>query len=258
MTNSDTGRAILITIPLSHYCEKARWALDRLALPYLEEPHAPLMHRLATKRNAGGTVPVLVHGANRFVDSTQILVHADAACGGGLLYPRDAGLRREVEALEEQFDTELGPHTRRWAYAQLLPHGKLLRMLWSRRVPRLEASVIRVITPLVRRLVSAAYKITPESGQRSLERVRSVFRQVDERLSNGCRFLVDDRFTAADLTFAALAAPVLLPAKCRAVQPALDVVPAATREEILRMRDTAAGQFALRLFSDERDCTLRS
>jgi glutathione S-transferase len=81
---------------------------------------------------------------------------------------------------------------------------------------------------------------------------------VDERLSNGCRFLVDDRFTAADLTFAALAAPVLLPAKCRAVQPALDVVPAATREEILRMRDTAAGQFALRLFSDERDCTLRS
>ena len=25
---------MLITIPISHYCEKARWALDRAALPY--------------------------------------------------------------------------------------------------------------------------------------------------------------------------------------------------------------------------------
>ncbi len=51
MTNSNAAPAILITIPLSHYCEKARWALDRVALPYREEPHAPLLHRLATKRN---------------------------------------------------------------------------------------------------------------------------------------------------------------------------------------------------------------
>jgi hypothetical protein len=26
---SDKAPAILITIPLSHYCEKARWAMDR-------------------------------------------------------------------------------------------------------------------------------------------------------------------------------------------------------------------------------------
>ena len=88
-----TASAILITIPLSHYCEKARWALDRVALSYREEPHAPLLHRLATQRNEAGTVPVLVHGSRRFIDSTDILVHADAVCGGDLLYPRDAALR---------------------------------------------------------------------------------------------------------------------------------------------------------------------
>ena len=59
-----------------------------------EEPHAPLLHRLATQRNEGGTVPVLVHGSRRFMDSTAILVHADAVCGGDLLYPRDAALGR--------------------------------------------------------------------------------------------------------------------------------------------------------------------
>ena len=253
MKDSNAAPAILITIPLSHYCEKARWALDRVALPYREEPHAPLLHRLATKRNERGTVPVLVHAGRRFSDSTDILKHLDTVSGGDLLYPRDAELRRDVEELEEQFDKELGPHARRWAYGQALSQTKSLRSLWARDVPRLEASVIQVVTPLVRRLVRMGYKITPENAQRSLDRVRGVFRQVDELLSDGRRFLVGDRFTAADLTFAALATPVLLPAECRAVQPALDDVPATMRDEILRFRETGAGRFALRMFSQERD-----
>ena len=252
MTNRNTAPAILITIPLSHYCEKARWALDRVALPYREEPHAPLLHRLATKRSERGTVPVLVHGRRRFSDSTEILKHVDTVCGGDLLYPLDADLRRDVDALEERFDKELGPHTRRWAYGQALQQTNSLRSLWARDVPPLEASVIQVITPLVRRLVRMGYKITPENAQRSLERVRGELRQVDDLLSDGRRFLAGERFTAADLTFAALAAPVLLPAECRAVQPALDDVPAQMRDEILRFRETDAGRFALRMFTQER------
>jgi glutathione S-transferase len=206
MIDRNTGTAVLITIPLSHYCEKVRWALDRVALHYREEPHAPLLHRLATNRNDGGTVPVLVHGNTRFLDSTDILVHADEVFGGNELYSLDAALRRDVAALEERFDTELGPHTRRWAYSQLLPHTRLLTSLWSRGVPRVEALLLRAIAPVVRRLVRAVY-----------------------------------------------AAPVLLPGECRAVQPALDDLPPAMREEVLRLRNTVGGQFALRLFSQERD-----
>jgi len=249
---SHTAPAIFITIPLSHYCEKARWALDRCALAYREEPHAPLLHRFATQRNGGGTVPVLVHGSSRLFTSTDILVHADSICGGDMLYPRDPTLRREVAALVERFDAELGPHTRRWAYAQLLPQTALLRSVWSRQVPRFEASLLPVITPLARRLVRSAYRITPENAQRSLERLRGVFCQVDECLRDGRRFLVGERFTAADLTFAALAAPVLFPVECRAVHPPLDAVPAAMREEVSRLRGTDAGRYALRMFSEER------
>jgi len=252
MSGAANSPAILITIPLSHYCEKARWALDRLRLPYREEPHAPLLHLLSTKRNQGGTVPLLVHGNARFTDSTDILVHADAVRGGDLLYPRAAALRDEVESFEERFDHELGPQVRRWAYGQLLSETRLLRSVWSRGVPRLEASFVPMIVPLARLLVRSAYKITPEGAQRSLERVRGVFREVEERLRPGRRFLVDERFTAADLTFAALAAPVLFPDECRAAHPALDAVPKAMREEVLRLRDTEAGKFALRLFAEER------
>lgn len=156
-------------------------------------------------------MPILVHGSLRFIDSTDILVHADAVSGGARLYPKDAALRREVDALEEQFDAQLGPHTRRWAYQQLLPHKKQLRALWSSEAPHLEVALMPVVAPLVRRLVCAAYKITPESAQRSLDRIGSMFSDMDKRLQDGRRFPTGDCFTAADLTFAALAAPALFP-----------------------------------------------
>jgi glutathione S-transferase len=122
----------------------------------------------------------------------------------------------------------------------------------SRGVPRSEAALLPVLMPGVVRLVRSALRITPESAARSLERVHGVFNEVDIRLEDGRRFLVGERFTAADLTFAALAAPVLFPTGYRAAYPALDDVPAAMRDEVLRLRDTTAGQFALRLFLQER------
>ncbi|WP_322024088.1 glutathione S-transferase family protein [Burkholderia sp. BCC1977] len=253
MTHDSVRVAVLITMPHSHYSEKARWALDRLSLPYRETPHAPLLHRLATKRNGGSSVPLLVHDGARFIDSTAILMHLDAVCGGDVLYPRDAALRQEVEALETRFDEVLGPHARRWAYAQLLPDRRLLLRIMSRGVPRFEAVSLPVIMPGVVTLIRAALRITPDSAARSIERVRAIFKEVDARLGDGRRFLVDDRFTAADLAFAALAAPVLFPAEYRAAYPSLDDVPAAMRDEALRLRDTAAGRFAMRLYGEERD-----
>ncbi len=252
MNNDGAHPAVLITMPHSHYSEKARWALDRLSLPYQEQPHIPLLHRLATKRNGGSSVPLLVHGRARFIDSTDILMHADHVSGGDLLYPRDASLRQEVEALETRFDEELGPQARRWVYAQLLAERSLLRQAMSRDVPPLEAALLPVILPTIVRIIRKALRITPESTAHSLERVGSLFKEVDDRLEDGRQFLVAGRFTAADLTFAALAAPVLFPTGYRAAYPALDDVPVAMRNEVLRLRDTTAGRFALRLFLQER------
>ena len=51
----------LITIPISHYCEKARWALERAEIPYREEPHLQAIHWAHVWRaGRGRTAPVLV------------------------------------------------------------------------------------------------------------------------------------------------------------------------------------------------------
>jgi len=249
---SDIVRARLITMPHSHYVEKARWALDRTGLPYREEPHIPLLHRRATGRHGGGSVPVLVHGSLCLTDSTSILQHADGACGGGVLYPRDPAGRQAVDALVRRFDDELGPHARRWAYAQFLGRSELLRPMVSRGVPRLERWLLPLVMPVFMRLVQRAFRITPASATRSLDRVQTLFDEVGALLADGRRFLTGSQFTAADLTFAALASPVLLPPGTRAPYPAPDAVPAAMRTEVLRLRDTPAGRFALRMFAEER------
>ena len=45
--------ARLVTIPISHFCEKARWALQRAGVPYVERPHLQIIHVLAARRAAG-------------------------------------------------------------------------------------------------------------------------------------------------------------------------------------------------------------
>jgi glutathione S-transferase len=104
----------------------------------------------------------------------------------------------------------------------------------------------------MRFLLRRGLRITPESAIRSLDRVREVFDTVGRRLAEGRRYLVGERFTAADLTFAALAAPVLLPRGFGAPLPTLAELPAPILPLIEEMRGTDAGAFAQRLYRDER------
>jgi glutathione S-transferase len=242
----------LVTIPFSHYCEKARWALDACGVPFTEDGHLPMFHYLPLKR-AGGqrTVPLLVcKGGQRYADSTQIAAWADSHRPGTLL-PADGSQRAEALQLEDDFDLRFGPATRRWMYFQLLPRRDLVGLL-AHGVPRWEMRVFRATRLFVTRMMMRGLKIDAARTERDREKIDGVFSRVAELLADGRRFLVGDRFSIADLTFAALASPILLPAQFPAALPSTDFFPDATRTQLETWRAAPAGQFALRLYAESR------
>jgi glutathione S-transferase len=244
----------LITIPPSHYCEKARWGLDLAGASYREEGHPPLLHFPACKKTGGRrTAPVLVTDMGVFPDSTDILQFLDTQAGNGpRLYPEEPVDRARVDELEELFDTKLGPHTRRLAYYHWLPHRKLVMEAALPGVSTGERSLFKVFFPIIRALMRRGMNITDESANRSLDRIRIVFREVEESLADGRKYLVGGIFSAADLTFAAMAAPMLLPRKYGSDLPSLVDLPAELLPLIEEMRSSPAGEFGLRVYRDHR------
>jgi glutathione S-transferase len=245
---------VLITIPISHYCEKARWALDRAGVPYRERAHLQLIHRLAVRRAGGGrTVPVLVCGDRVLTDSAQIVAEADArATEGRRLYPDDPASAAEIRELERGFDELLGPQGRLWMYDALRGRREIAIAYACTGVPAWERRALPIAYPLVTRAIDRYLGITSSAATRAEADVRAVFAAVAERLADGRPYLCGDRFTAADLTFAALAASVLMPPEYGVPLPRPEELPERMAAVVRELREHPAGAHALAMFRTER------
>lgn len=243
----------LITIPMSHYCEKARWGLAHAGVPWVEEAHLQGFHYRALRAHTErGLVPVLLTPDGAVADSTAILKYLDRGLPAERrLYPE--AQRAEVEALEDGFDEGLGVETRRWVYYhwRSVPSREVLRTA-AQGVPAWERLVAPLLFPLLRAFLDRRLAITPDNVERGAQVIQSSFDAVAARLAGGRAFLCGERFTAADLSFACMAAPILLPAEYGIRLPALEEAPARARPAIERYRRHPAGQFALRLFRENR------
>jgi glutathione S-transferase len=242
--------ARLITIPFSHYCEKARWALERCGVKYEEDGHLPLFHYIANRRaGANRTVPVVVDGGQLISDSTDIVAWADARRPGTLIPIGDK--RAETLALEDELDRDLGPATRRWAYFHLLPRTDLDHVI-TRGVPRWQQLALKVTRPIAVGLLKRGLKIDAAGAERSRRKVEDAFAKIAGRLADGRRYLMGERFTVADLTFASLASPVLLPREHPFGLPQPEEFPAGPRAQIIAWRESVAGRFGMRVYAEHR------
>lgn len=244
----------LITIPMSHYCEKTRWAIERLGLTYHEERHLQGFHYPRTywvSRNL--KVPVLIDSERIIVDSTAILKHLDGYTPPPLrLYPGNTAKRRHVEALEDLFDEALGVESRRWFYFHCLPERRAALRIAGQGTPWIERALAPMIYPVMRRFASWRLQISSQAVAEGLERSRQVVQRTDILLADGRPFLVGGRFSAADLTLACMMAPFLLPGEYGIRLPTLAELPAAMRSTVREFRETVTGEYVLWLFRNHR------
>ena len=219
----------------------------------MERPHLQLIHVLAA-RSAGGrrTVPVFVSDAGEVLaESADILRWADTQVGPEHRRYPDGEVGAEAAALEEWLDHGFGSDGRLWMYHETLPVARELRQWALAGVPRWERLLFRASGPMVG-IAIRRYLRVDSAAAVALDRVDRVFDEIARRLSDGRRFLLGDRSTAADLTFAALSAPMLLPVRYGSPLPPVEAMPDAFAQEVRRLRSHPAGTFVDRLYREYR------
>lgn len=240
----------LLTLPVSHFCEKGRWALELARIPFAERGYVPVLHAMKARTRGSATLPVLTEGRWTVRGSDAIVRFADETARLGL-YPDRAVDRREVESLIRQMDAGLGPDARLWLYTWGCEHPDLYVDLVERGLGPISRRSVR---PLRRGLIAMTarhFEITDTSREESAERLEASLQALDDRRGGG-PYLVGDRFTAADLTFAALCAPLVAPPEYGVGLPDLADLPDRFGATVHAWRDTASGATTLRLYRDHR------
>jgi glutathione S-transferase len=137
-------------------------------------------------------------------------------------------------------------------YVNMLAHRKLMLRFNNEGVPRWEDRAIRTGWPVVVRFARSALGI--RAGIET-EDEAAVWRELDfvaELLADGRPYLCGARFGAADLTFAALSAAVVVPPVYGVPLPQPEVLPADIAAFIEQVRAHPAGRYALALFENHR------
>ena len=243
-------RRTVIALPYSPFCEKVFWAYDRCKVPYSTRSVFQGFFPTTLMEFSAASVPITVDAGDRVLtDSKDVLDSLSAE--HSWLYPSPA-----VREVESGFGDAFGRAVARIVYYHLFSTaegGVLLRRVWKVDVSALERLLCDPLYPACR---FAMYNGMGLSGgvDEFLATVDEVFARVCNLLKDGRKYLCGTpSMTAADVTFAALAYPLVLPEeKARVFVSWGDDLPAAFRAEVRRRRESPAGQFVLRLYSEER------
>jgi glutathione S-transferase len=211
------GKPTLWQIRVSHYSEKARWALDYKGVAHVRRAPLPGTHipiALWLTRGASPTFPILRVDGRTIADSTAIVaaleeLHPERPP----LYPEDLEDRRRALELEDFFDEELGPYARVFAFHELINDPDAFAELASLTVPGPLAKAKGFTGAYARAFTSLRYGAQREEAAAAARaKVLAALDRLEAELAAGDgEYLVGDRFGVADLTAAALFYPVVGP-----------------------------------------------
>jgi glutathione S-transferase len=207
------ARIVLWHIPLSNFNEKARWALDHKRVRHTRRSSQSVVHpliALALTRGRQRTLPLLQIEGRAVGDSTAIIAELERRYPEPPLYPSDPSERARALELEEFFDENYGHEVRRLAFWHLFSDDQAGLLTVRELAGRRPEAVLRALVPGMRAWLFAYYGIDERSAGLARELVEAGFDRIETERGGG-DYLVGDGFSVADLTAAALVAPLLMP-----------------------------------------------
>ncbi len=203
----------LYQFPISHYCEKVRWALAYKGLEHRVINFLPGLHIKKAKKLTGRTeVPILVHDEKIMAESSEIITYLDNTFPDKPLTPADPVLKQAALEWERYADQNIGVHVRRVCYHTLLEYPDIVIPFFTVNGPWYGNFLLKRMFPKMRLSMRKFMKINAESADKS----RHILDQSIDHVLSGLqtsKFLAGDQFTRADLAVAALLAPLTMPAK---------------------------------------------
>ena len=204
----------LITFGISHFCEKARWALDWHSIPYEEIGWPPGWHLVLAKRCGAraSTLPIVLDRETVIQGSGAIIDWAGNKDSDQRRCLAPGGNLAEAQEIERRVDEVIGVHVRRLAYAETLPTSShLVKPALFLRTSGSNRLIGNFMWPVTRRLMMRVYDIRPGAASESRSRLESELDWLDSKLADGRPYLVGDQFSRVDLTVASLLAAFAQP-----------------------------------------------
>jgi glutathione S-transferase len=194
----------LFQIPFSHNSVKVRRVLALKGLDYERESINPAIRRKLIRISGQELTPVLVDGAQVVAESTAILLYLEEAYPDPPLLPDQEPERSECLLLEDWADGAFMELTRRLAYWTFLSSGGSLGDLFF---PRFPTPVRRVSGWFGAAVIRRRFGLSAKQAAKDEAEARRVAKLAVDRVK-GRKFLVGDRISLADVTLAAMSAPL--------------------------------------------------
>ncbi|GAB5400899.1 MAG: hypothetical protein Aureis2KO_24840 [Aureisphaera sp.] len=242
--------------------EITRWVMDMHQILRNEKNVSPQLSVEAlskiTKDTAMLDRPVLSMTDVTLYTAESIIRHYDLETDEvQKLFPTQGGERQEkVEELFALFTGTLQKVVLQYFYSELFPSKKNALSLMTKNVSAKESSKWKMEYGSLKKKLFQQFELGADDSVVYLVEIQKIFTQVEGLLKDGRRYLTGDTITAADIAFASVAAPVLLPVEFGGTLPKFNEISEELREEIMKLRATSAGQFVLHLYQEDRPINL--
>lgn len=201
----------LYQFPISHYCEKIRWALDYKGLHYETINLLPGLHIKTTKKIAKySSVPVLTDGDITLQNSSKIVTYLDETYPDKSLTPTDEIIRLEALEWEKFVDAEIGVHVRVCCYHILLKHPETVVPFFAHKGPWYGSLLMKLGFSKLKVKMRQMMNINATSFAESKAILNKGVDKIHQHLQSN-NFLTGSAFSRADLAAASLLAPLVMP-----------------------------------------------